>query len=63
MQEWLARAIEESKQSVDDANRDFFNLWTSGGIRSPFSPADADRIRTETTQDVNSTFGVALILM
>lgn len=43
--QWLARAIEESKQSGDDANRDFFNLWTSGGIRSPFSPADADRIR------------------
>ena len=42
---WLATAIEESKASGDDANRDFFNLWTSGGLRSPFSPAEADRMR------------------
>jgi flagellin-specific chaperone FliS len=42
---WLMRAIEESKVSGDDANRDFFNLWTSGGLRSPFSPAEADRMR------------------
>ncbi len=42
---WLARAIQDSKASGDDANRDFFNIWTSGGIRSPFSPAEADRMR------------------
>lgn len=43
--EWLYRAIEESKVSGDDANRDFFNMWTSGGLRSPFSPQEADRMR------------------
>lgn len=43
--EWLYNAIEGSKQSGDDANRDFFNLWTSGGLRSPFTPAEADRMR------------------
>lgn len=43
--EWLARAVEESKASGDDANRDFFNLWTSGGMRSPFTPGEADRMR------------------
>lgn len=43
--EWLMRAIEESKASGDDANRDFFNIWTSGSIRSPFSPQQADKMR------------------
>ena len=42
---WLMKTIEESKASGDDANRDFFNLWTSGSIRSPFTPAQADKMR------------------
>ena len=49
---WLMRAIEESKASGDDANRDFFNLWTSGGIRSPHDPSDADRMRASETEPV-----------
>jgi len=42
---WLIRSIKETKVTGDDANRDFFNVWTSGGIRSPFSPQDADKMR------------------
>lgn len=53
--EWLARAIEESKASGDDANRDFFNLWTSGGLRSPFSPAEADRMRASEREPLTIT--------
>lgn len=33
--EWLKQKIEESLQSGDDANRDYFNLWTSGSESSP----------------------------
>ena len=42
---WLRRAISETEVSGDDANRDFFGVWTSGSSKSPFSPEDADRIR------------------
>jgi hypothetical protein len=33
--EWLRRKLEESVQSGDDANRDFFNMWTSGSQTNP----------------------------
>lgn len=32
---WLKQKIEESLQTGDDANRDYFNLWTSGTETSP----------------------------
>lgn len=43
--EWLMQKIEDAKVSGDDANRDFFNLWTAGTLTSPHSPKDADRMR------------------
>jgi hypothetical protein len=33
--EWLKQKIEESLQVGEDANRDYFNLWTSGSETSP----------------------------
>jgi len=34
---WLLDMLEESNQSPDDANRDFFGVWTAGGANSPFT--------------------------
>ena len=33
--EWLKEKLNSSMQSPDDANRDFFNIWTSGSEYSP----------------------------
>lgn len=33
--QWLRRKLEESVQTGDDANRDYFNMWTSGSQTSP----------------------------
>ncbi len=34
---WLKQKLEENLQTADDANRDFFNMWTSGSLTSPLS--------------------------
>lgn len=41
---WLAEKMEESKSAGDAADRDYFNVWTSGTIRHPLSPALLKRI-------------------
>jgi len=41
---WLRRKLEESLQSGDDANRDYFNMWTSGGISNPLPVSVLERI-------------------
>lgn len=43
--EWLYRAIEEANVKGEDADRDFFGIWTSGSILSPFSAEDSNKIR------------------
>lgn len=43
--EWLRRALEDSNSQGEEADRDFFNVWTSGSILSPISTADAMIIR------------------
>lgn len=35
--EWLKEKLNSSMQSPDDANRDFFNIWTSGTESSPIA--------------------------
>lgn len=35
--EWLYKKITESGSKGDDANRDYFNIWTSGSLRSPLA--------------------------
>lgn len=36
--EWLAQKLSEAMQEGQNADRDFFNQWTSGTQRSPFTP-------------------------
>lgn len=44
--EWLAKAIENTAGiTAEQADRDFFNRWTSGSLTSPLSTADLERIR------------------
>lgn len=35
--EWLYTAVTNARVSGDDADRDFFNVWTSGSLSSPLS--------------------------
>jgi hypothetical protein len=43
--EWLYRAISDANVSGEAADRDFFNVWTSGTQSSPLSPHLNERIR------------------
>ena len=43
--QWLMEKLEESVQTGDDANRDYFNMWTSGSQSSPLSTAILEAIR------------------
>lgn len=43
--DWLRRKLEESVQSGDDANRDYFNMWTSGSQTSPLPTHILEAIR------------------
>lgn len=44
--EWLYNAISDSNANGDEANRDFFNIWTSGTQSSPLSIELNERIKT-----------------
>lgn len=35
--EWLRQKLEESRQTGEEADRDYFNRWTSGSMTSPLS--------------------------
>lgn len=43
--EWLKKAIEDSGAIGEDADRDFFNVWTSGTLTSPLPVATLEKIR------------------
>lgn len=43
--EWLMQKLEDSVQTGDDANRDYFNMWTSGSQTSPLSTTILAAIR------------------
>jgi hypothetical protein len=43
--DWLRRKLEEAVQSGDDANRDFFNMWTSGSQTNPLPTSVLETIR------------------
>lgn len=43
--DWLLEKLEASTQTGDDANRDYFNMWTSGGLSSPLSTTILGKIR------------------
>lgn len=42
--EWLRQKLAESLQTGDDANRDYFNMWTSGSQTNPLPIATLERI-------------------
>lgn len=42
--EWLKEKLELALQEGEDANRDYFNIWTNGGVSSPFKPEVVDAI-------------------
>lgn len=50
--EWLAQTLEDTNSKGEDADRDFFNIWTSGSVSSPFRVEDAQRIRKSQYNDV-----------
>lgn len=52
--EWLRTKLEESLQTGDDANRDYFNMWTSGSQSSPLSIALLETI-AQSVQEVAYT--------
>jgi hypothetical protein len=41
---WLKQKLEESLQTGDDANRDYFNMWTSGSQSNPIPISILERI-------------------
>lgn len=42
---WLLKALEDSTSTGDAANKDYFNLWTSGTESSPLSKEALQKIR------------------
>lgn len=50
--EWLLEAMERTKSVGDDANRDYFNIWTAGNEKSPLSVQDAEAISKGRKDDV-----------
>lgn len=49
--QWLKEALEATGSVGDDANRDFFNLWSSGTQSSPLTIDITTRIRESERQD------------
>lgn len=43
--DWMREVLETTNAKGDDANRDLFNIWTSGSQTSPFSPEISDNFR------------------
>jgi hypothetical protein len=62
--EWLRLKLEVANQTPDEANRDYFNIWTSGSITSPLPTAVLDKmsasIQSEEFQQISSIGGYIL---
>jgi len=52
--QWLMDAMAEAYAKGEVADRDFFNLWTSGTQRSPLSPELNDRIRNSQVEVIHT---------
>jgi hypothetical protein len=48
--DWMRRALEDSNSQGEAADRDFFNIWTSGSVLSPL-PVDVAKIIRESESD------------
>ena len=55
--EWLYRTIREVGATGEDADRDYFNRWTSGGQTNPIPVDIAKRIRDSEVSDYYSEIG------
>ena len=42
--DWLREKIRQSRGTIEEINRDYFNQWTSGSLKSPFSAEVAEKI-------------------
>lgn len=60
--EWLYRAIAESGSKGEKANRDWFNMWTSGTQMSPLSTKLNDLIRNSELDPVHTTISKDLYM-
>lgn len=47
--EWLSEQLERTRQEGLDADRDYFNKWTSGSIKSPLPPNILEIIKASVT--------------
>lgn len=53
---WLKEAIEGAENiTPEDANRDFFNMWTAGSLYSPLSVALLEKIKNSMTEPKHET--------
>jgi hypothetical protein len=59
--EWLRKVMELTESKGADAERDFLNIWSSGGNSSPISKDMAERIRSSEHKDhhteISSPYG------
>jgi len=62
--DWLKKQLDRSNQSPDDANRDYFGIWTSGTITSPLPTSVLEKLTesivTEQYQQINPIGGYIL---
>jgi hypothetical protein len=58
---WLKQALEDTMVTGDDANRDFFNVWTAGTQSSPLPVALLEKIKSSEAEpyytDISKTHG------
>lgn len=59
--EWMKRTLEETRAKGADADRDFFNVWTSGNQSTPFSIEIAEKVKASKKEDffaeISPSFG------
>lgn len=53
---WLREVLANTNAVGDEADRDFFNVWTSGTLRSPLSPKLNDLIKDSEREYEHSSF-------
>jgi hypothetical protein len=57
---WLKETMELVGSKGDDADRDYFNIWTAGSLTSPFTIEQSEKIRASQRVDFyteSSTYG------
>lgn len=55
---WLKEKLDESLQTGDDANRDYFNMWTSGSQSSPLPIAILEKIARSHMQVLHTDISI-----